>query len=185
MLQRHVGRQFAVTLLSDGRVLVTDDAAANSEIYDQLTDTWTAAAPMGAREYAHQGVLLSDGRVLLVSEELSSEIYDPSTNQWSLTSRPRVPHYDVAVAQLGDGRVLAVSTPCCSTTAEIYNPEDNTWMLTRTLIPRQGPRLVVLDDGSVLVTGGFAEYDPDTGGLFETNTAELFLPLHEKRFERR
>jgi len=183
MVEQYARRdyQFTVTLLSDNKVMVGNSVANHVEIYDPATDTWTVAMSMLQPHDAIQAVALRDGRVLIASEErLVPEIYDPSTDDWTVAARQFYTHDQISLTMLQDSRVLAVSRGCCDTSAEVYNADDDTWTATTMLIPRQGPRSVLLDDGSVLVTGGFAENQcfPEIGCgfLIPTQTTELFTP---------
>ena len=56
----------STTLLSDGRVLVTDAASdsAKADLYDPRTESWASAAPM-LRSHGTPAILLLDGTVLV------------------------------------------------------------------------------------------------------------------------
>ncbi len=66
-----------LTMLSDGRVLVTSNGLPTSEIFDPSTDAFSAGptSSYGAFGFPSR---LRDGRVIFISNQ--SEIYDPDTN---------------------------------------------------------------------------------------------------------
>ena len=82
-----------MTLLSDGRVLVTGGGSKTPEIYDPSTDTWSEAANNLESRAEHTATVLSDGRVLVVGgvsgsrrqpfPKNSAEVYDPLADTWT------------------------------------------------------------------------------------------------------
>ncbi|NOK18538.1 kelch repeat-containing protein [Corallococcus carmarthensis] len=88
------------TLLPSGKVLVTGGRNTTgplntSEVYDPVTNTWTAAQ-MATPRTLHTATLLPSGKVLVAGGEASSpldtaELYDPETNTWSASITLRTP----------------------------------------------------------------------------------------------
>ncbi len=75
---------------------------------------------------------------------------------------------------LGNNRVLVAGGTTNGTlpvkTAELYNPDTNTWSATGSMVvTRRGHTATLLLDGKVLVTGGF-------DGTVESPTAEIYDP---------
>lgn len=177
--------------LPDGRVLATGGSAA--EVFDPATLTWSAAAgPTFRREY-HVTIRLSDGRILVVGGSPQAngeaprfgEIFDPSTGGWSFTATAMSTNrVGAAAVLLGSGRVLVTGgndsrgRPLAS--AEIYDPVTDSWTtVNATGEPRSAHRAIVLDDGSVLVTGGTAtpwRGDPDPTSWLATMTVTRYAP---------
>jgi M6 family metalloprotease-like protein len=177
--------------LPDGRVLATGGSAA--EVFDPATLTWSAAAgPTFRREY-HVTIRLSDGRILVVGGSPQAngeaprfgEIFDPSTGGWSFTATAMSTNrVGAAAVLLGSGRVLVTGgndsrgRPLAS--AEIYDPVTDSWTtVNATGEPRSAHRAIVLDDGSVLVTGGTAtpwRGDPDPTAWLATMTVTRYAP---------
>lgn len=114
-----------LTLLKDGRALMTGGVASPSaaatsstQIWNPASGTWASAAAMTTARAFHTATLLPDGRVLVVGGYdpnpaapryiNSSETYDPVKNAWS-GSGPfpdqNGPAYHTATL-LPDGRVL-------------------------------------------------------------------------------
>ncbi|HXG90663.1 MAG TPA: galactose oxidase-like domain-containing protein [Vicinamibacterales bacterium] len=117
----HRRRQTTATLLPDGTVLITGGSSANGfdnatgavlpiEMWDPLTEQFTALAPMTAyRGYHSVAVLLPDGRVLSTGGDTtatSAEIYSPP--YLFKGARPTVTD---APAVVGYGKTFNVATP--------------------------------------------------------------------------
>ncbi|MCR4296052.1 MAG: IPT/TIG domain-containing protein, partial [Elusimicrobia bacterium] len=153
-----------MTVLRDGRVLITGDssaAAATAELYDPATNAWTATGSMNVARYEHQAALLPDGRVLVSgggpAMTATAEVYDPATGLWTATSPLAVARYFHSMVTV-NGVPLAIGGQNTSTafaSTEIYDVDTNAW--------RPGPALadvrtlhssVALDDGRVLTAGG-------------------------------
>jgi hypothetical protein len=104
----------AAVRLADGRVLALSPHVGAAEIYDPITDSWSATGePHTGRGPA---TLLADGTVLVVGN-VSSARFDPATGTWTGVPRPPLPR-DYAlesidgvevslIARLPDGKVLA------------------------------------------------------------------------------
>ncbi len=91
-------RGYAITLLSNGKLIVTGGtknlfpAVASAEIYDPVTGKWKLLSPMNDARYGHAAVELSDERVLVAGGEdsqgnwvFTSELYNPASNRWTRT----------------------------------------------------------------------------------------------------
>ncbi|WP_437300204.1 kelch repeat-containing protein [Sorangium sp. So ce426] len=168
------------TLLQDGRVLVVGGYTLNGnempqgrtsvEIYDPATGAWTPAAPTNLPRMQHTATLLPSGRVLVLGgggriyggteEEIevlvdageTAEIYDPASDTWTSTAPPNFLHtWASAVTPMSHGRVMAVG----SDGAEIYKEANGTWTPIDEPIQRGFPTATTLQDGSVLITGGY------------------------------
>ncbi|WP_437640281.1 Kelch repeat-containing protein [Sorangium sp. So ce854] len=168
------------TLLQDGRVLVVGGYTLNAdqlpagrtsvEIYNPATGAWTAAAPTNLPRMQHTATLLPSGRVLVVGgggtiyggteEEVvvlvdageTAEIYDPASDTWTPTAAPNFRHtWASAVTPMSHGRVMAIG----SEGAEIYKESNDTWTAIDDPIPRGFHTATTLQDGSVLITGGY------------------------------
>ncbi|WP_437927268.1 kelch repeat-containing protein [Sorangium sp. So ce291] len=187
------------TLLANGKVLVAGGAYPSSEtteLYDPATNTWSAAAPMLRGRSVHAATLLPDGKVLVLGGHssgpgvvtlASTELYDPATNTWSADASMSQPRSGHSATLLPNGDVLAVGgnafgdvlAPGGSgyrfpANAELYRPLiNNPWSTTGSMAePRAGHVATRLDDGRVLVTGGYVSpyssmasaelYDPAT-----------------------
>lgn len=131
--------------LADGSMLAfgDDEGGAHVQRYDPDSATWSDPAQMVIGRVRAQITLLRDGRVLVAGGvPLTSEAVDGG---YSVT----------------EGEPL--------TSTEIYDPRSDAWTAGPDLLePRQGGHAITLNDGSVLVFGGYTdtpkeEPNPDTG----------------------
>ena len=92
------------------------------------------------------------------------ELYDPATAAWTLAAPMQTGRERHTVTQLNDGRLVAIggntsleydmSAPTGS--IEIYDYTSNTWSNGGTLsIARQNHTATLLNDGTILITGGY------------------------------
>jgi hypothetical protein len=116
--------------LSDGRVLVVGGInlvdsinsvrtpLTSAEIYDPISNTWSATGSLSQARYGHELTLLQDGRVLVsggtldgdccsTSDSYASliEIYDPQTGVWDPAGLLPQPGVYSAGVLLPDGRI--------------------------------------------------------------------------------
>lgn len=183
--------------LNDGRVLLTGGAhflggVTNTvDIYDPAVNTVTAVAPMNSKRWSHTATTLNDGKVLVAGGRTawggpvpilsSAEIYDPAADTWTLTALMNVPRRSHTETLLPDGRVFIAGGGDATSTAsempiascEIYDPSTGTFSLVGDMTtPRLAHTSTLLDDGTVLITGG-------SNGLstrYPTDLAEIFDP---------
>jgi hypothetical protein len=183
-------RGHTTVLLADGRVLVaggrTDtDVLASAELYDPVSNTWTATGSLSTARADHSATVLPNGKVLVAGGNgtratlASTELYDPATGTWSAgapMTEARAAHPAVLVA----GRVLVVGgsmTTASLAYCELYDPAANTWAPTGNLAtPRTGHQATRLPDGTVLVTGG------DTVGTLPDGTYDARSLTTTERF---
>ena len=184
----------SATLLNHGEVLIAGgcDPSANAlntaELYDPLAGKFSAAGNMTTPRCGHSATLLQDGRVLIAGGTgangtgalSSAEVYDPLTGTFTPTTGPMTMArmFNVA-ALLQNGMVLIAGGRNATgilSSAELYDPSAGTF--TPTTVPMTTPRegsdiwltpSAVLNDGSVLIAGG---YD----GANILSTADLFSP---------
>ena len=136
---------FAIRLL-DGRVLVsggqflgkavTEEKPSikildSAEIYDPATGQWSPTGKMTSPRQRHAGIVLSDGRILVVGGDNSgkalesTEIYDPSTGQWKTAPPMANQRSFPELLLLQDGRVMAMGGAGGS--AELFDPSTQSW----------------------------------------------------------
>ena len=182
------------TLLNDGRVLVVGGAESSGntgdcEIYDPNTSSWSQTGALNIPRAQHAAVLLRDGRVLVAggltsggAGTPSTEIYDPATGAWSRAGDMVDTRRFVPATLLPSGKVLIAGGGNFKPGAEIFDPSVGKWSSTQPMIHvitssgypegRYGHTAVLLENGTVLVAGGF--------GVSLLATAQTFDPVTEQ-----
>jgi len=172
----HARVAHTATLLRDGRVLIVggrgEKVNAIAEIYDPKTLRFAETGSLATARYKHTAGLLPDGRVLVAggSDERdwtgnlsSAEIFDPKTGKFSAVSsmqnsRFKLPEEAVAVES---GKLLIAGG---SKKVELFDPAHEKFTVANGEI--DGPWHFMtetrLKDGSVLLTGGYANNDRAT-----------------------
>lgn len=129
----------------------------------------TVMAAVGGTGNVAQSVRLADGSVLVTSDGTTTAWrFHPATSTWT-TSTAHASRTLPTMTRLADGRVLLAGGSNLDT-VEIYNPDVNVWT-TATSMPlvRRAGAAALLDDGNVLVIGGF-----NGGG--EIDTVDIYRP---------
>lgn len=142
---------------------------------------WQDGAEMNDPRHGGASVVLSDGDVLVVGGGMvkTGERYDVKREKWSSIADMSEVRYGPGAALLPDGRVLVVGGDPTSNpnnllkSTEIYDPEQDSWEPASNMnVERFKSIAVALEDGRILVTGGFSKkgylksteiYDPETG----------------------
>jgi hypothetical protein len=198
------------TALKDGRILVVggQDNMGNvldtAELYDPAAHKFVAVAnTMSDRRMFHTATLLLSGKVLIVGGATntsgdttnSADIYDPASNSFTPTTFPMDHQRAAHTATLFTsgplaGRVLIAGGVGGSSfffkdsSAEIYDPAAQIFTLLSSFMnePRALHTATLLDDGSVLLAGGFNGSVAVSGGVLSgasgliSNSAETFDP---------
>jgi Putative Ig domain/Galactose oxidase, central domain/Kelch motif len=170
------GRSNQVSVvLPNGKVLLaggsdsSNNALASAELYDPNSGTFSPTGSMNqARGSSATGVLLANGKVLVsggvfVNVLNSAEIYDPTTGLFTPTGNMNQARLQHTMSLLPDGRVLVEGGQDTSGnvvgSAEIFDPNANQAVgafisIGNTISPRDGATSTLLDDGTVILTGG-------------------------------
>lgn len=175
-------QQGAMGLLADGTVIYAgghsgSKVSRKAWIYTPGSDSWAAIADMPIPVDNPNGIVLDDGRFMIVtgfksvSESTSAEVnldsalvYNPTTGAWSTYAHAADPGAAFgACCKLSDGRIFicggiatgaSTSSPCL-TNAQIFDPTTNTWTQVSSMpTGRRLHNLVTLPNGKVLVVGG-------------------------------
>ena len=169
-----VGRYFhTATLLKSGQVLVTGGCTVSgcstftgeSELYDPVTNSWSAGGSLGTARWYHTATLLGSGQVLVVGGSNGSalnfcELYDPVTGAWTSAPSTIYRRFLHAATLLQDGKVLVTGGNPFRTAlaaAEIYDPSANQWTAAGNMTHgRFAHTSTLLADGTVLLAAGGA-----------------------------
>jgi N-acetylneuraminic acid mutarotase len=172
------------TRLQSGQVLVPGDTFKTGELYDPSTAQWTTTSTMYFTQPSTDGVLLSDGDVLIFgspnSTTYSSEFYDPSTNVWARTFGQNYGNIEsgpIALLDTGKGLLAGGAGKYKSIlrSAMLYDPATKYWTLTGALNQaRRTHTLTVLQDGRALAAGGVTV--GSGGTTVVVGSAELYTP---------
>ena len=192
---RSIGRvvigALLLALLSGGWLAPTAGRAA---------DGWVATGPLppwdpgtvgsvgnAVKQQAFTATALGDGRVLAVGGFIidTGAIHDPATNAWVPTAPLTRPRHRHTATLLPDGRVLVVGGwgRCCSSPfgivdTERYDPAKDHWTPAAPLREgREGHTATLLNDGTVLVTGGTYHSASPSGGGRTHASAERYDPV--------
>jgi len=178
----------SAVLLANGNILVAGgengEVLSSCEIYDVNNKKWRNTSYLNYARYRLTMIRLLDDRVLAIGGQgiKSCELFDPITETWNLTDSLYTKRYSYKINAilLDDGRVLVTggffidkdsNTRGYLNVCEIYDPSTNKWSLTDTLkSKRAGHTITKLNDGRILVAGGFNEDE------LSINKCEIFDP---------
>jgi N-acetylneuraminic acid mutarotase len=159
-------------------------AQGSAEIYDPVSTMWSAVGRMTTSRREHTATTLADGTVLVAGGRYGDSVgasnamsmvdrFDPSTGIWSPVGDLKVVTHGGVLTVVGrdlhtatllpDGRVLVAGGEgninytrfTVFRTAEIFDPQTNTWTFTGSMhVGRAQAAAVLLADGTVLMIGG-------------------------------
>ncbi len=176
------------TLLPSGKVLVAGGIGtmirSSAELYDPATETWMLTkGTMRQARVKHTATVLQTGKVVVaggVVHDNTTELYDPATDTWSWAGDMLTHRFDHVAVRLLDGNVLVTGgrtkneiDQSITNSAELYNPDKNTWTFLPSMnIARADFTAALLPDGRVLVIGGrLPSGDPTpTTEIYDFNT---------------
>jgi len=196
-------RGHTIVTLKNGNILVCGNGAFNTsktcEIYDIEENTWRYTDSLNVGRASYKTIILDDGRVLAIgsyNSDRSCELFDPLTETWSMTDSITIGRETsiYSVVKLLDGKVMLIGgwahdslgAPLVELAdCEIYDPQTEKWNpATPMNFARENASAVLLQNGSVLVSGGRSEneiinsceiYDP------ATDTWQIVAPMNENR----
>jgi hypothetical protein len=167
-----------LTLLRDGRVLVAGGhhgrspstvVLASAELFDPRTGTFAVSGAMATKRHKHDAVLLDDGGVVVIagSDErddrgayTSAERYDPVSGTFASAGSLVAARYKIRgmTALLPSGWILVAGG---APRAELYRPGVAPIAFATSFgrAPMIGTA-TLLDDGRVLLTGGYSLTGP-------------------------
>ena len=177
------------TLLPDGRVLVI--GGRDADLFDPVTETFTATTSRPVNRTSHATVVLADGSILITGGYLgptptdSAEIYNPATQTFTvLAATMRIPRANHAMTRLFNGTVLITggfSGTSPHDQVEIYDPVQQTFNAgTSMLFHRSNHNALLLPNRQVLVIGGttLREWIPGCKRDLRSHQPELVDPRY-------
>ena len=135
------------------------NATTSVEIFDSLTNSWTAGVALpAARKHAAAAVL--EGKIYVVGGSRSSskvEVFDPQAGAWAEIA-PMQDGRSKLAAVVVDGRLFAIGGKCSEFPAmcnvEVFHPQTGVWLTAQPMPSvRVGVGAAVLD-GKIYVVGG-------------------------------
>jgi hypothetical protein len=190
---------FSVTALKDGRFLIAGGYSTlrrktlnTAEIYDPKTGRFApTAGKLSHIRFGHDGVLLPDGRVLIVGgkvlannlDVLPAEIFDPQTGMFAETGSLRVGRDRCTAWLLPDNKRVLVAGGSArqggtapARACEVYDIAAGRFAPGPELVrDRMAHTMTPLGDGRVLLAGGWCTSENAT-----TRQAELWDPKAER-----
>ena len=165
-------------LLSDGRVLSVGGADASfqiipsADVFDPSTSEWTSAGDTGLPRISHTITQIGNGRALAaggfhvsVGSLNQAQEFRPILGVWFGVAPLAIRRGDHTATLMDDGTVLvlggvvtgASEEPQMLSSTEVYLPKVGLWFPGSSMIQgRSSHTATLLNDGSVLVAGGFA-----------------------------
>jgi WD40 repeat protein len=181
---------------TNGKVLITggsnssgdsgsnaSSALGTAEIFDPATGTFTATGTMKDMRFEHTATLLANGKVLVAggTADNVAELYDPATGSFTSTGVLMLwgGRWGCTATLLNDGTVLIaggrddedVFDGSPINTAEQFNPVTGIFTATGEMTAfRYGHTAALLNNGKVLLTGGFNGTPLQSAELFDPTT---------------
>gem|GEM_PF-658207 len=177
--------------LKNGKVMIAGGVTTSpsfgyllsTEIFDPVTNQWTAGPDLPGPRARATGTLLNNGKVLVVGGQdnaailSSTVIYDPDTNSWSPGPSLTYARTAHTATLLPDGRVFVAGgtgdfggTQIVAQT-EIYDPNTNTWSVGASMpTPVFYSVATASADGKIIVTGGQVSTFQTTVQIYNIST---------------
>ncbi|HYG73401.1 MAG TPA: Ig-like domain-containing protein, partial [Planctomycetota bacterium] len=185
---------------SDGMILYAGGqlggggASSACAIFNPGTGLYTTAASLNKARWEHKGVLLQNGKVLVVSGRSitegaigESEVYDRGLDSWTTVGSINQyrPGSWMQITLLNSGKVLLTGGGGEGPTGiypakkcELLDPNSGQWQYTGSLVQgRKQHQAKLLSNGSVVVFGGFT--DDGGGGVISATLREVYDPATE------
>jgi hypothetical protein len=179
-----IGRTAVV--LKDGRVLVTGGGNGRSaEVYDPNSARWNVVGDMTTVREKFAATLLPDGRVLITGGSpdsqwhpmRSAEVFDPRTNKFTASAEMGCARFKLpaAAVDLTDGDVLVAGG---ASEAEVYDGTTARFLRARGDLTEAHffAAATRLNDGRVLITGGYGYPNGRPNGPISTERAWVYQP---------
>ncbi|MES2659581.1 MAG: kelch repeat-containing protein [Verrucomicrobiota bacterium] len=188
----------SAVLLSDGRVLVaggydpaTNSATVDSDVYNPESGAWTSTAPLGTARNSPNVQRLANGKVIAIGGSsgttITAELFNPATGSWTTTGSLTLERLGFSAVALPDNTVLITggfqnTNPLTTILAssEMYDPAKGIWKRVDSMNTlRCLHQATVLQNGTVLITGGWGYFNPAVWGDFNhgIRQSEIYKPV--------
>ncbi len=189
------------TLLQNGKVLIAggnavlppagggvieQDLLVSAEIFDPETGVSTRTGNMNASRSEDHGILLPDGRVLIISSwlRLPIEKYDIHSGRFDAVADAPLTFGTSTATLLPNGEVLLIGGSPAGGRWRVVDPATGTCSDTFAMdLPGNGHTATLLKDGRVLIVGGAHRgveltgrnliYDPSSNGFTEAGHLQV------------
>jgi hypothetical protein len=161
-------------------------------VWAQSTGSFTATGNLTRPRMFHTATLLTNGKVLIAGGFsfspsfpvwASAELYDPSTGSLTASADMTTSRYSHTATLLSNGKVLiaggssTVNGPGSLASAELYDPSTGSFIATGGMTtPRTGHTATLLNNGKVLIAGGYSYILGNNGAQRVLASAELYDP---------
>ncbi|MFA5806464.1 MAG: kelch repeat-containing protein [Melioribacteraceae bacterium] len=145
-------------------------------LFGQKIGGWYTTDSLKERKHDHAGIQLNDGNILVTGGYTPSqnypsnetEMYDVKSQSWKVTTPMNKGRAYHNLIKLKDGSILAIGG-FSERSCEILNSDYTKWTFTDSLETKKyyGQNVVLLQDGNVLVTGGYVFASNDTTGALK------------------
>jgi hypothetical protein len=171
----------SATLLKNGKVLIAGGhkdrreamtVYSSAEVYDPVTGTFSATGDMTTVRHKHAAALLPDGNVLIVGgsdkrdwegKYASAEIYNSAEGRFKAIGSMKMARFKLAnaVVPLRNGKILIGGG---AKLLEVYDPANDSFSAVKDQMdnPRYFSSATMLQDGRVLITGGYDNHNEPT-----------------------
>lgn len=152
-----------------------------ADVFDPVTGLWTPTGSMRTARELHSGTKLPNGKALVAGGFSNgailntAELYNPASGSFTTTGRMRSTRFGHSATLVG-GRVLAAGGRTANNVSlsatEFYDPSSGTWSAGPNMAQdRFRHTATVLQDGRILITGGYSSSQGNT-----LATAEVYDP---------
>ena len=176
-------------VLNDGKVLFLK-FADRSEIYDPKTKKCRFIKNDFVLSHLYRAILLEDGNVLITAgiSNQNSIIFNTQKESFTYIDRFNNKRIDYSLILLKNGDILVTggissdeNSYKTAKSAEIYNPQTEQFTLIGNMnIARKNHKMILLNDGRVLILGGGYELSGKNSDWKRVYNAEIYNPVTNK-----
>ena len=168
-------------------VLFMPNGLVSAEIFDPETGVSSPTGDLTASRWDDHGILLAEGRVLMISRflRLPIEMYDPHSGRFDAVADAPWSNGARTATLLPNGEVLLIGASSAGR-ARVFDPASGTFSDTNAIDhPGYGHTATLLKDGRVLIVGGARRGIELTGrNLIYDPSSEAFSRAGDLQFDR-